>query len=446
MAQTQHISLKNLIERISSNTVLTELVRNSGLLSIGQVYQMSLSALLNILLARQLGAEMYGIFLTVQVMVGIILVIARMGVEVPAKREVSRDPAMLQTHFGSALAILLTISAPATLVASLLIGSVLGLASVSVVSLMVLLLVSTALTGLLQAAMQSLNYFGVSAKVTIASQTGYVAIVAVATWLNPDLVLVLVIMVLGQGAVFLLNFYVLKSLGFGFGPVWNCELWQSMLRDGFPVMLANSTEYVNVRADSLIVGVLLGPASAGIYGVAYVFFQLLCRVVYLPALAAFPAMARLSATSGLEAYRRFVGKLSLAIFGYAVVLGSALFILAPLLLSLLYSPEFAASLTPMHILMFALPFLALNRLMVQVLNAADLAKWTFRATALGAVFNVAMNLVMIPQFGLTGAAITTVATEALVWILALFGFVRGSQAKSWPSITQESRVGGKMGA
>jgi len=199
------------------------------------------------------------------------------------------------------------------------------------------------------------------------------------------------------------------------------KLWQKIITDGIPVMLASSGEYVNLRSDSIIIGSLLGAAAAGIYGVAYSFYLMLAIVVYLPSIGVFPTLARYSVRHGLPSYKVFTNKLSLIFLLFSSLLAAVMYILSPWLLIFLYGDSYQLSIIPLRILIAALPFVALNRLMVQVLNAANLQSWTFRATVSGAIFNVIANLILIPRYGLITAAYTTVITEALVWVVAILG-------------------------
>jgi len=229
----------------------------------------------------------------------------------------------------------------------------------------------------------------------------------------------------------------LQRTGYRFRLAWDLALWKRMIKEAVPVMLAASGQYVNLRCDSIIIAAVLGAFAAGIYGVAYNFYLMLSILVYLPSISAFPTLARYSASHPLDTYRRFVNKLGLAIGIYALVAAIGLFIAAPFLLPLLYGSDYLASLEPLRVLVFALPFLALNRLLVQSLNASGLQKWAFIATAIGALFNVSCNLIFIPRFGIIVAAVTTLVTEILVWLVASWGLcVSARRSRSVQPISQ----------
>ncbi len=411
------------IQLKKSKPIAEELLKNSAFFSLGQVYQLGLSALLNILLARRLGPALTGIYIATQAMIGLIMVFANLGIEVPFKREVSRNWEQFPVYFGSALAIRLTISAPITFVISLIAGVLLGIAPVSVIILMALLMTLISLGALSKASFQALNHFDVGAKLTVLEQTIYVSGAAFILWLSSNLQVVLIAMILLQTSILTLNLVVLWRMRYHFTLWWNRRFWKKMIREATPVMLANSGEYVNLRLDSIVIAATLGSFLAGIYGVAYNFYLMVAILVYLPSVSAFPTLARYSASHELPAYQKFVNKLGMVIVGYALVIAILLFFTGPFLLLLLYGVNYLDSLRPLRLLVFALPFVAFNRLMVQSLNASELQQWTFVATASGAVFNITANLLLIPRYGIMSAAATTLATELLVATIAYSGLV-----------------------
>ncbi|MEM4204832.1 MAG: flippase [Candidatus Methanomethylicaceae archaeon] len=417
---------KALNELITSRSIFQELVTNNLFLTVGQIYQMGLSFLLNILLARQLGPEMIGIYFATQAMVGIVYAVARLGVDVPVKREVSRHPNQVQTYYGSALALRLFITGPMTLVVSVLIGELLGIGTVFVTALTVLYILVNGVTGLLGAAFQAVNRFDLQMRVGIGTHTLYFFMVALSLRATSSLSQILAVMVVGQSIALLVHFYVFGKTVQCLSFSWDVQLWQYLVAEGFPLLLAESTEYVSLRIDNLIVGTFVGAAGAGIYGSAYNIYMIGVVMLYLPALAAFPTLARFSFQHEGTEYRKLVRKLNIVVFLLSMILAASLYFIAPFVVPIVYGPEFKASVSVLQVLVFALPFVALGRLTMQALNAANLQKWTFRASLTGAIANIALNLALVPPFGYIAAAFTTVFTEAINWFAGAFGLTKAT--------------------
>ena len=152
-------------------------------------------------------------------------------------------------------------------------------------------------------------------------------------------------------------------------------------------MLATSTEYINLRFDSIVISSQLGNFATGVYSTAYNFYLFAAILMYVVSLSLFPTFAH-GGAKNKEKLTKLVTLLSFAILGYGVLLIGFIQFIAPTVIPILYGANYQESLQPLYILTIGLPFYGLNRLMVQVLNATDCQKWTFYATSTGAVFNM----------------------------------------------------------
>lgn len=109
---------------------------------------------------------------------------------------------------------------------------------------------------------------------------------------------------------------------------------------------------------------------------------------------------------------KFVGIASLLFFVFG-------YVLAPYFVPALYSEKYGNSALILQILLFALPFLFLNNLTGVLLNAANYEKPATITVFVGAVFNILLNIAVIPEYGAKGAAYVTIATEAIILALQL---------------------------
>ncbi|MBI3947385.1 MAG: flippase [Armatimonadetes bacterium] len=173
------------------------------------------------------------------------------------------------------------------------------------------------------------------------------------------------------------------------------------------------------KVDITMLGMMTTDEVVGWYGAAYRLFQTLFFVSYILQTVSFPVLSRLWSEKP-EAYRRAAhrGFALLAVAAVGVCVCTAA--LANPVVDALYTREkFPGTAAALQILAAALFFQYLNTMVAMVLQTSDLQmRWT-RAAALAAVFNPAVNYLLIPRYGHLGAAITTVATEALVMLLAL---------------------------
>jgi len=181
-----------------------------------------------------------------------------------------------------------------------------------------------------------------------------------------------------------------------------------------PLALAMVTTIIYYRVDTYLVGLIRGPASAGLYGAAYRVLE----GVLIPASALAGLVIAHGARPGVDrirAARRFA---ALA-FAMTLPLVAAGALVAEPMMRFRFGPKFVAAGDIVVVLLLS----ALPGAVVAAL--APLAGITHRrkfATASAAilVFNVALNLVAIPMWGPIGAAWVNVASQlVLAALLAL---------------------------
>jgi O-antigen/teichoic acid export membrane protein len=178
--------------------------------------------------------------------------------------------------------------------------------------------------------------------------------------------------------------------------------------------LGNLLWLVNLRLDFLVLGILAGPATLGVYAVASKFAELM----RLPATALnyvlYPRFTRqLPAVAGREA-RRLLTRACLLTTAAAPVLAVA----SVLALPLLFGPAFRAAVVPACILLIGLAVEGAAAVSSAYLWGAGRPGANSIGMGLGVIITVALDLILIPRHGAIGAAVASsiayLATTALL--------------------------------
>ena len=203
----------------------------------------------------------------------------------------------------------------------------------------------------------------------------------------------------------------------------------SLLKAGWPLMLNALLVGLFFRADQFII-----KANGGIgdektresasaldverYQAAYSFLNFVLLITPAVTLALFPRMARHAATDRPRlAYEYTFALKVLLILSVPIVALTVWF--APLLITIMtsgkpqYLPQSAIAL---QILIFFLPLSFVNGVTQYVLIALDRQSLITRAFAATVVFNLVANLLLVPRFGIYGAALTTVLSELVLLV------------------------------
>lgn len=173
---------------------------------------------------------------------------------------------------------------------------------------------------------------------------------------------------------------------------------------------------IYLRADTVMVGMLLGKREAGLYTAAYTIVAALQIVPWMVALALTPVFARSHGRAD-DLFDRSWREGLRTVLVIALPLALATALLANPIIERVFGPSFRGSAAPLAILVWACPVAALNVLLAAVMRGAGREGWLTAASAAGAVLNIGLNIWAIPTFGINGAAGTTITSEIIVLVV-----------------------------
>ncbi|HOI90165.1 MAG TPA: flippase [Candidatus Rifleibacterium sp.] len=186
---------------------------------------------------------------------------------------------------------------------------------------------------------------------------------------------------------------------------------KNFLKDSWPLIVTYMAYIVYTRIDQLMIGTLMDSVSVGIYAAAYRIYELPLFFVMVFAQSVSPTLIRLHSEKKSN-YIRYYELLSSAstVAGYLLL---AMFLLfSDLVVTRLYGIAYQESSGVLKVLAFAQVFMFNAFLRSAHLTINNKQFYLLISTILAAFFNILLNTVLIPSFGLTGAAWATVATQA----------------------------------
>ena len=207
-----------------------------------------------------------------------------------------------------------------------------------------------------------------------------------------------------------------KLIGRIGGPLPDRRLIREMLSESLPLMLNHLLATVFFQADILILQALKGAETVAQYSTGYKWLLALNIVPAFFTQALFPLMSRQAQAdkAALSRTYRFGIKL---LFAATLPLAVAFTVLAEPLTLILggarYIPDGAIAL---RLMIWSIPFGWMNSLTQYALVSLGLQRSVTRAFTAAVVFNVAANLVFIPQYGFQAAALTTIASEVALFL------------------------------
>jgi len=213
---------------------------------------------------------------------------------------------------------------------------------------------------------------------------------------------------LGETALFmLLAIEVSKQL-----PWWRQRSWQPWmarhLSFGARSVLSGVLLELNSRVDILMLGYFLDDAKVGIYSYAALFAEGFFQVLVVLKNNYNPVLARHIADRRLSALQQIIRKGRNRIYLTLFVAGILAVLVYPVLLDLLTNkPEFRLSYVPFSILVAGIVFAAGYLPFQNLLSMANFPAWHSLLISLVVLFNIVANAILIPVWGINGAAIAT---------------------------------------
>jgi O-antigen/teichoic acid export membrane protein len=404
-------------------------LRGSALLSGGQLLGRALTFVAVTYLARVLGVEMFGAVGFAGAVASYFLLSIDAGLDYVGMRAVAQDkPAVgdiASAVIGARLAICLVVGPLLWLTARWLAASPAG---TSLILAYGLTLVSFALN--LRWGFQALEQHGRVATVLVLSQASYLAGILVFVHGPGDAVMVPILLFASElvGALLLVAEYRRQGLRLRFPPSFG--LASKLLRAAFPLGVARWVRTLQLNSDLMLLAYLAPASVVGVYVAVSRITLLLRELIDMVFLPLFPGLSR-SASRDARAFAGLTrdGVRYAALIFLPITIGGCL--TAGDVVSLVFGPKYTAGAPALAITLVAVLFVALAQPYRVALIACGRQASVLRITAAGTALNIVLNVVLIPRYSMIGAALSVVASEAVILVLAVVSLSHTVAVSPW---------------
>ena len=396
------------------------LFKNSSWMMISQVITSICAFVWTILIARYLGASDFGIMSFAISFSTIINIFLDLGISTYATRDISRNNELASDYLGKLIPLKILLSL-IVLVISLIILSLMSKSylTTTITLIFVLEVAFMSLSGLLQGVFQA---FG---------KTKYQALGNVVYSLML-LIFVLITIYFKLGLIFIACSYALsfltlliysytKTLNQITIPKFNIDytFCKKAVKLSIPFALSGFFYTIYFSIDTVMLSYLSGDYATGIYNASYKIINVLTTFFPVYQAVVFPLMSKLF--EGCKyllklSYAKSIKYLLLIII--PITLGISLY--ATPLVTLIYGNEYLMSGPVMQVLIWTVSFLFVNGAASTLLNASNKEVSVTKIYCVAAVFNICLNLILIPNYSYHGAALATVLSEILICVLMVY--------------------------
>ena len=228
-------------------------------------------------------------------------------------------------------------------------------------------------------------------------------------------------LIIGNGAALLVAlpwlFYVSFG-GVGEKPVFSRAILSEMIKFSAPLVIVNLAAWILSQSDRYIIGVFRNDYELGLYSASYAvserFFIMLWSLFML---ACYPMIVRLWETGGKDVTRKMIGRMSR--YYLMIVLPAALgfSVLSKPIIAVFTGVQYHPGYRIVPFVVFGTALLGLQWWPQQGLLLRKKTGSIMGAILASGVLNILLNLIFIPRFGYSAAAVTTLIAYAFLLTL-----------------------------
>lgn len=401
---------------------IQKIAGNAAWLTIDQILRMGLALVVGVWIARYLGPEQYGWLNYAMALVAMVGSLASLGIGAVVVRELVKVPNETEAWLGTAL-FLRSVSAGIGFLVCVGVAWFLPVPAdqvrwlIVVVGAGMLIQVLDVVDLWFQARGESM----VSAWVRMGACVGASLLKVVLIVSEAPLLAFAAAGLVEIGLSVVGWLWAAQRKGLGV-QTWRCERdrMTALMRESWPLALSGIAIHVQAYVDQLVIGSLLGGEELGQYAAAIRLVSVFAFVPTVVLTVAAPEITRAKRDDdGL--YRKRLHSLYRLMVGLFVLTAVPLIVLGPAVVKMLYGMPYAGAAALLPWLALRLFFTNLGVARSAFITNEGLFRFALITSAVGAVVNVVLNLLLVPSFGASGAIISSMASFA-VTILGLEAF------------------------
>ena len=396
------------------------IVKNVASLYIGEILSQVLNFFLIITIARYLGDTGLGKYSFAYSFVALFLILADMGLPTLITKEVAKDKSLTKLHLTKTftLKLLLNIATFIITIAAIVISRR-DNETILLVALAAIAMFFYNLAGIYRAIFQAYESMKYEAYSRIVERI-IASVTAIFLLYKGYGIISLFLVLISSNLVYYFVLYILAKMKISdVSFVIDTVSWKKSLKEAMPFWITVIFISIYFRIDTIMLGFMKGFAPTGWYNAASKIIEVIMRIPFLLIVAIFPTLAKFHKMS-YDKTRLLYEKAFYYMILIVLPITTGLIMLADRIIKYVYSQAFTNSILALQILAASLIFAFVNYLMGYLLNAIDKQKFFTLTAVITTIFNVFLNLVLIPMYSYIGAGIATLISEIVSFCLLYY--------------------------
>jgi len=189
----------------------------------------------------------------------------------------------------------------------------------------------------------------------------------------------------------------------------NFNLAKNLLKDSWPLMLSGIAISIYMKIDQVMIKNMLDAKAVGYYAVAVRLSEVWYFIPMIITSSLFPAIINAKKISEKLYYERLQKLYDLMVW-LAIGIAFPIMLLSNNIIKLLFGIQYQEAAGVLQIYVWAGVFIFLSVVNDHYLITENYTIIAFLRTSITAVFNVILNIILIPKYGINGAAFATLVS------------------------------------
>lgn len=204
------------------------------------------------------------------------------------------------------------------------------------------------------------------------------------------------------------------------------EYFKNAFSFGVKIHLASIFSFLHYRIDMWLVNFFLNPIATGLYSVAVGLAEGILLFSQAVATVHFPKVA---SEENQKSLKEFTPRVCRNVLFITLLLITVLYISASRLIILFYSQKFLNSIYPFRVLLIGLLTITGWRILANDLTARGKPLLNTYITGISVALNIILNIILIPQLGIVGAAWASTVSYTFMFMITVFIYTKISGNK-----------------
>jgi len=403
-------SLRNRVEHRSN---LQAILSNTGWLFADKVLRMGVGLFVGVWIARYLGPEQFGLLNFATAFVALFGAFATLGLDSIVVRELVKNPDRQHELLGTAFVLKLIGAVLALLLA------IIAIALMRTDEQLTLWLVALSAAGFIFQSVNVIDFYfqaKVQSKYTVyAANAAFILVTIVKVVLLVSAAPLIAFAWVGLGEVALTSFFLVVAYRANHHNLhewcYSLNVARELVSYSWPLILSGLAIMIYMRIDQIMIGQMLGDEQVGLFSAAVKISEVWYFIPLAVATSVFPAVIATKKQSETLYIQRLQKLFDLMVI-LALVLAIPLTLLSDWVVVFLFGETYQNASLVLAIHVWGGVFVFLGVASSHWFLAENLQSLSFYRTLFGAILNVCANFILIPAFGIAGAAVSTLLSQS----------------------------------